>query len=54
MQTYTAVYYVFADLVMLSLYSYYKLKHRMAESEFSLFLLSFNSPNTARYSCFPL
>lgn len=30
-------------MVMLSLYFYYKMKHRMAESEFSLFL-SFNPP----------
>ncbi|XP_066500510.1 lysosomal amino acid transporter 1 homolog [Hoplias malabaricus] len=29
LQTYTAVYYVFADLLMLSMYTYYKLKHKV-------------------------
>ncbi|KAM9750862.1 lysosomal amino acid transporter 1 homolog isoform 1-T2 [Menidia menidia] len=32
LQTYTAIYYVFADLLMLAMYTYYKLKNRMAES----------------------
>ncbi|CAF91992.1 unnamed protein product, partial [Tetraodon nigroviridis] len=32
LQTYTAIYYVIADLVMLSLYFYYKVKHRTAGS----------------------
>ncbi|XP_056895986.1 lysosomal amino acid transporter 1 homolog isoform X2 [Takifugu flavidus] len=32
LQTYTAIYYVFADLGMLSLYFYYKIKNKMAEN----------------------
>ncbi|KAM7410916.1 hypothetical protein PAMA_021065 [Pampus argenteus] len=32
LQTYTAVYYVMADLLMLAMYMYYKTKNRMAES----------------------
>ncbi|KAM3617979.1 uncharacterized protein V6R79_013514 [Siganus canaliculatus] len=32
LQTYTAVYYVIADLLMLGLYSYYKVKNKMNES----------------------
>lgn len=32
LQTYTAVYYVCADLVMLSMYGYYSLRHKMANS----------------------
>lgn len=41
-QTYTAIYYVIADLVMLSLYFYYKVKHRTAGSEFPSFLVGFS------------
>ncbi|XP_029974217.1 lysosomal amino acid transporter 1 homolog isoform X2 [Salarias fasciatus] len=32
LQTYTAIYYVFADLLMLAMYTYYKIKNRVAES----------------------
>ncbi|KAM7404337.1 hypothetical protein PAMP_011697 [Pampus punctatissimus] len=32
LQTYTAVYYVIADLLMLAMYIYYKTKNKMAES----------------------
>ncbi|XP_077587629.1 lysosomal amino acid transporter 1 homolog [Stigmatopora nigra] len=32
LQTYTAVYYVLADLMMLAMYLYYKTKHRMSEN----------------------
>uniref|UniRef100_A0A674NJM3 Solute carrier family 66 member 1 n=1 Tax=Takifugu rubripes TaxID=31033 RepID=A0A674NJM3_TAKRU len=32
LQTYTAIYYVLADLGMLSLYFYYKIKNKMAEN----------------------
>lgn len=32
-QTYTAIYYVFADLLMLGMYLYYKMWNRMLESE---------------------
>lgn len=32
-QTYTAIYYVAADLAMLSMYFYYKIKNKMVESE---------------------
>ncbi|XP_037096247.1 lysosomal amino acid transporter 1 homolog [Syngnathus acus] len=32
LQTYTAVYYVLADLLMLAMYSYYKMKNRMVEN----------------------
>ncbi|XP_022608898.1 lysosomal amino acid transporter 1 homolog isoform X1 [Seriola dumerili] len=32
LQTYTAVYYVIADLLMLGMYLYYKMKNKMAES----------------------
>ncbi|XP_042348436.1 lysosomal amino acid transporter 1 homolog [Plectropomus leopardus] len=32
LQTYTAIYYVIADLVMLGMYLYYKMRNRMAES----------------------
>ncbi|XP_059188278.1 lysosomal amino acid transporter 1 homolog [Centropristis striata] len=32
LQTYTAVYYVFADLIMLAMYLYYKMKNKMSES----------------------
>ncbi|XP_012717358.2 lysosomal amino acid transporter 1 homolog [Fundulus heteroclitus] len=32
LQTYTAIYYVLADLVMLSMYMYYKMRHKMAQS----------------------
>ncbi|XP_077371217.1 lysosomal amino acid transporter 1 homolog [Festucalex cinctus] len=32
LQTYTAVYYVLADLLMLAMYLYYKTKNRMAEN----------------------
>ncbi|XP_051915779.1 lysosomal amino acid transporter 1 homolog [Hippocampus zosterae] len=32
LQTYTAVYYVLADLVLLAMYLYYKMKNRMAEN----------------------
>ncbi|CAL8324487.1 unnamed protein product [Merluccius merluccius] len=31
LQTYTAIYYVLADMIMLGLYSYYKMKNRMRE-----------------------
>ncbi|XP_055366538.1 lysosomal amino acid transporter 1 homolog isoform X2 [Betta splendens] len=31
LQTYTAIYYVFADLLMLSMYCYYKMRHKVAE-----------------------
>lgn len=32
-QTYTAVYYVLADLLMLTMYTYYKLRNRRAAGE---------------------
>lgn len=38
-QTYTAVYYVLADLLMLSMYFYYKIKNKMNESEFFLIVV---------------
>ena len=34
LQTYTAVYYVLADLLMLSLYFYYKFKKRPSPCEY--------------------
>ncbi|XP_061527706.1 lysosomal amino acid transporter 1 homolog isoform X3 [Phycodurus eques] len=34
LQTYTAVYYVLADLLMLAMYLYYKMKNRMGERVF--------------------
>lgn len=34
LQTYTAMYYVLADLVMLSLYFYYKFKNRPSLCEY--------------------
>lgn len=37
-QTYTAIYYVFADLLMLGMYLYYKMWNRMLESECFLLL----------------
>lgn len=41
-QTYTAVYYVFADLLMLGMYSYYKMKNRRTQSEcFSVLLMCY-------------
>lgn len=36
LQTYTAVYYVIADLIMLALYFYYMAKNKMAESRSAL------------------
>uniref|UniRef100_A0A3P8SK40 Lysosomal amino acid transporter 1 homolog n=1 Tax=Amphiprion percula TaxID=161767 RepID=A0A3P8SK40_AMPPE len=33
LQTYTAIYYVLADLVMLAMYTYYKINNRVAERE---------------------
>lgn len=37
-QTYTAIYYVMADLLMLGMYTYYKVKNRINQGEcFSLF-----------------
>nr|XP_020468301.1 lysosomal amino acid transporter 1 homolog isoform X3 [Monopterus albus] len=38
LQTYTAVYYVLADLVMLSMFLYYKLRKRTAESRMVLYM----------------
>ncbi len=38
LQTYTAVYYVIADLVMLAMYLYYKIRNRMVESEWGYFV----------------
>lgn len=32
LQSYTAIYYVLADLLMLAMYTYYKMRHRMAQS----------------------
>ncbi|XP_015243073.1 lysosomal amino acid transporter 1 homolog [Cyprinodon tularosa] len=32
LQTYTAIYYVLADLLMLGMYTYYKMRHRMTQS----------------------
>ncbi|XP_040911849.1 lysosomal amino acid transporter 1 homolog isoform X2 [Toxotes jaculatrix] len=32
LQTYTAIYYVLADLLMLAMYSYYKMRNKMAEN----------------------
>lgn len=44
LQTYTAVYYMFADLLMLSMYMYYKISNKMLESElFILLLLNFTN-----------
>lgn len=56
-QTYTAIYYVVADVAMLSLYFYYKLKNRMGQSE-CFFVCQFNysifyMPNEPS-SCFVL
>lgn len=40
-QTYTAIYYVMADLLMLGMYTYYKVKNRVNQGEcFSLFSVS--------------
>ncbi|KAM9830280.1 lysosomal amino acid transporter 1 homolog [Syngnathus typhle] len=39
LQTYTAVYYVLADLLMLAMYSYYKVKNRMVENRRVLHVL---------------
>ncbi|KAM9856389.1 lysosomal amino acid transporter 1 homolog [Aulostomus maculatus] len=39
LQTYTAVYYVFADLLMLAMYLYYKMRNRMAENRRALHAL---------------
>lgn len=41
-QTYTAVYYVMADLLMLGMYTYYKVKNKMNQGEcVSIFTVSF-------------
>lgn len=32
-QTYTAIYYVMADLLMLGMYTYYKVKNKMNQGE---------------------
>ncbi|KAF6714502.1 Lysosomal amino acid transporter 1-like [Oryzias melastigma] len=40
LQTYTAVYYVLADLLMISMYTYYKLKNRRAERRRALNVLA--------------
>lgn len=43
-QTYTAIYYVVADLLMLAMYLYYKIRNRMVESEcFGLLFLFYYS-----------
>uniref|UniRef100_A0A3Q3WPR7 Uncharacterized protein n=1 Tax=Mola mola TaxID=94237 RepID=A0A3Q3WPR7_MOLML len=39
LQTYTAIYYVIADLAMLAMYIYYKMKNRMIESRTSLYVV---------------
>uniref|UniRef100_A0A8B9HBL4 Solute carrier family 66 member 1 n=1 Tax=Astyanax mexicanus TaxID=7994 RepID=A0A8B9HBL4_ASTMX len=39
LQTYTAVYYVCADLVMLSMYGYYSLRHKVGTGDNQLILL---------------
>ncbi|XP_051282096.1 lysosomal amino acid transporter 1 homolog isoform X1 [Dicentrarchus labrax] len=39
LQTYTAIYYVIADLVMLAMYFYYKIRNKMAESRMVLRLV---------------
>ncbi|XP_038579219.1 lysosomal amino acid transporter 1 homolog isoform X2 [Micropterus salmoides] len=39
LQTYTAIYYVLADLVMLAMYFYYKIKNRMVESRMVLYVV---------------
>ncbi|XP_054465248.1 LOW QUALITY PROTEIN: lysosomal amino acid transporter 1 homolog [Anoplopoma fimbria] len=39
LQTYTAVYYVIADLAMLGMYLYYKTRNRMSESRSALHLV---------------
>ncbi|XP_034027879.1 lysosomal amino acid transporter 1 homolog [Thalassophryne amazonica] len=39
LQVYTAIYYVFADLVMLTMYCYYKVRHRNAEDRQILHVL---------------
>ncbi|XP_026188326.1 lysosomal amino acid transporter 1 homolog isoform X2 [Mastacembelus armatus] len=39
LQQYTAIYYVLADLLMLSMYMYYKLKNKMAESRRVVFVM---------------
>ncbi|KAG7226881.1 hypothetical protein INR49_022176 [Caranx melampygus] len=41
LQTYTAVYYVLADLLMLGMYTYYKMRNRIAESRWFGFLFLF-------------
>ncbi|CAN9515816.1 unnamed protein product [Ophioblennius macclurei] len=38
LQTYTAIYYVLADLVMLAMYTYYKLKNKETESRRVLYV----------------
>lgn len=40
LQTYTAIYYVIADLVMLAMYFYYKLRNRMIENRTVLHVVS--------------
>ncbi|XP_026223625.1 lysosomal amino acid transporter 1 homolog [Anabas testudineus] len=39
LQTYTAIYYVFADLIMLAMYLYYKMRNRMAENRRVLYVV---------------
>uniref|UniRef100_A0A672L452 Solute carrier family 66 member 1 n=2 Tax=Sinocyclocheilus grahami TaxID=75366 RepID=A0A672L452_SINGR len=38
LQKYTAVYYILADLLMLSMFYYYKLKHRASRGELKIIL----------------
>lgn len=51
LQTYTAVYYVIADLVMLAMYLYYKTKNRMAESECFLCISLMPNMNQVCFFC---
>lgn len=46
-QTYTAIYYVMADLLMLGMYTYYKVKNRMNQGEFVCFSLKSGRINVA-------
>lgn len=39
-QTYTAIYYVIADLMMLAMYLYYKIRNKMVESKYAFFFLT--------------
>lgn len=48
LQTYTAVYYVMADIVMLALYFYYKIKNRVTESEYFGWHFDLSFPNAHR------